>query len=86
MAHFVYPVPANAQPPTAYPPQPAYVAAAPAQAAYGTATPRAGQAYESYPAAHATTQYAYTTRTQVAVTVSFLPLTAFLVSPHVISL
>lgn len=70
MAHFVYPVPANAQPATAYSAQPAYVAAAPAQAAYGTATPRAGQAYESYPAAHATTQYAYTTRTPVAVTVS----------------
>ncbi|XP_070209164.1 zinc finger RNA-binding protein-like isoform X3 [Littorina saxatilis] len=68
MAHFVYPVPANAQPGTAYSAQPAYVAATPAQAAYGTATPRPGQAYESYPAAHATTQYAYTTRTQVAVT------------------
>ncbi|KAK7484494.1 hypothetical protein BaRGS_00024250 [Batillaria attramentaria] len=68
MAHFVYPVPANAQPATAYPAQPAYVAAAAPQAAYGTATPRAGQAYESYPAAHATTQYAYTTRTPVAVT------------------
>ncbi|XP_025076885.1 LOW QUALITY PROTEIN: zinc finger RNA-binding protein-like [Pomacea canaliculata] len=67
MAHFVYPVPANPQPATAYPAQPAYVAAAP-QAAYGTAAPRAGQAYESYPAAHATTQYAYTTRAQVAVT------------------
>lgn len=71
MAHFVYPVPANPQPATAYPAQPAYVAAAP-QAAYGTAAPRAGQAYESYPAAHATTQYAYTTRAQVAVTVRFL--------------
>ncbi|KAL8606643.1 hypothetical protein ACOMHN_025742 [Nucella lapillus] len=68
MAHFVYPVAANAQPATAYPAQPAYVAAAPAPAAYGTATPRAGQAYESYPAPHATTQYAYTTRTPVAVT------------------
>lgn len=68
MAHFVYPVPANAQPATAYPPQPAYVTAAPAAAAYGTPAPRAGQAYESYPAAHATTQYAYTTRTPVAVT------------------
>ncbi|XP_070194136.1 zinc finger RNA-binding protein-like isoform X7 [Littorina saxatilis] len=68
MAHFVDPVPANAQPGTAYSAQPANVAATPAQAAYGTATPRPGQAYESYPAAHATTQYAYTTRTQVDVT------------------
>lgn len=68
MAHFVYPVAANAPQATAYPPQTAYVAAAPAQPAYGTATPRAGQAYESYPAAHATTQYAYTTRAPVAVT------------------
>ena len=67
MAHFVYPVPANAQAAPSYQAQPAtaYVAATPAQAAYGTATPRAGQ-YDSYPAAHATTQYAYTARTQVS--------------------
>ncbi|XP_033750021.1 zinc finger RNA-binding protein-like isoform X2 [Pecten maximus] len=67
MAHFVYPA-ANAQPAAAYPTvQTAYVAAAP-QAAYATAAPRAGQAYDSYQTAHATPQYAYTTRTQVAVT------------------
>ncbi|KAK3098799.1 hypothetical protein FSP39_023235 [Pinctada imbricata] len=67
MAHFVYPA-ANAQPAAAYPAvQTAYVAAAP-QAAYATAAPRAGQAYDSYQTAHATPQYAYTTRTQVAVT------------------
>ena len=76
MAHFVYPVAGNAQPATAYPAQPAYVAAAPAQAAYGTATaPHAGQTFESYPVAHATTQYAYTTRTPVAVTVSLVYVT-----------
>lgn len=70
MAHFVYPVANAAQPATAYPTaQTAYVAAAP-QAAYATAAPRAAQAYESYQAAHAAPQYAYTTRTQVAVTVS----------------
>lgn len=69
MAHFVYPA-ANPQPAAAYPAvQTAYVAAAP-QAAYATAAPRAGQAYDSYQTAHATPQYAYTTRTQVAVTVS----------------
>ncbi|XP_067666899.1 zinc finger RNA-binding protein-like isoform X3 [Haliotis asinina] len=68
MAHFVYPVANAAQPATAYPTaQTAYVAAAP-QAAYATAAPRAAQAYESYQAAHAAPQYAYTTRTQVAVT------------------
>ncbi|XP_078313931.1 zinc finger RNA-binding protein-like isoform X3 [Crassostrea virginica] len=67
MAHFVYPA-ANPQPAAAYPAvQTAYVAAAP-QAAYATAAPRAGQAYDSYQTAHATPQYAYTTRTQVAVT------------------
>lgn len=63
-----------APPAQAYPPaQSAYVAAAPQAAAYAAtaATPRAGQAYESYPAAapavHPTTQYAYS-RAQVAVT------------------
>lgn len=71
MAHFVYPVAAGGQPATAYAAQPTYVAAAP-QAAYGAPAPRASQAYETYPAAHATTQYAYTTRAQVAVTVSTL--------------
>lgn len=71
MAHFVYPA-ANPQPATAYPTvQTAYVAAAP-QAAYATAAPRAAQAYDSYQTAHATPQYAYTTRTQVAVTVSIM--------------
>lgn len=74
MAQFIYPLP-NAQTATAYPAaQTAYVAAAP-QAAYATAAPRAGQsAYDSYQTAHAAPQYAYTTRTQVAVTVSiFFP-------------
>lgn len=68
MAQFIYPLP-NAQTATAYPAaQTAYVAAAP-QAAYATAAPRAGQsAYDSYQTAHAAPQYAYTTRTQVAVT------------------
>ncbi|KAL5005395.1 hypothetical protein ScPMuIL_018851 [Solemya velum] len=67
MAHFVYPA-ANAQPATAYPTvQTAYVAAAP-QTAYATAAPRPGQAYDSYQPAHAAPQYAYTTRTPVAVT------------------
>ncbi|XP_064608008.1 zinc finger RNA-binding protein-like isoform X2 [Liolophura sinensis] len=68
MAHFVYPAIANSgQAATAYPAaQPAYVAAAP-QAAYATAAPRAGQTYDSYQTAHAQ-QYAYTTRTPVAVT------------------
>ncbi|KAK3783611.1 hypothetical protein RRG08_020938 [Elysia crispata] len=78
MAHFVYPT-ANpmaqcAPPAQAYPPaQSAYVAAAP-QAAYAAtaAPPRAGQAYEGYPAAasaavHPPTQYTYS-RAQVAVT------------------
>ncbi|KAK6191667.1 hypothetical protein SNE40_003295 [Patella caerulea] len=67
MAHFVYPMANTAQPASGYPTaQTAYVAAP--QAAYATA-PRAGQAYETaYQAAHATPQYAYTTRTPVAVT------------------
>lgn len=70
MAHFVYPAAIPAQAATAYPAAPtAYVAAAP-QAAYATTTPRAGQVYDSYQTAHTTPQYAYTTRTQVAVTVS----------------
>eukprot|EP00106_Octopus_bimaculoides_P004151 XP_014771593.1 PREDICTED: zinc finger RNA-binding protein-like [Octopus bimaculoides] len=67
MAQFIYPLP-NAQTAAAYPAaQTAYVAAP--QAAYATAAPRAGQsAYDSYQTAHAAPQYAYTTRTQVAVT------------------
>ena len=70
MAHFVYPA-ANPQPAAAYPTvQTAYVAAAPQAAYAAAAAPRAAGAYEGYQATHATPQYAYTTRTQVAVTVS----------------
>ena len=70
MAHFVYPA-ANPQPAAAYPTvQTAYVAAAPQAAYAAAAAPRAAGAYDGYQATHATPQYAYTTRTQVAVTVS----------------
>ena len=68
MAHFVYPA-ANPQPAAAYPTvQTAYVAAAPQAAYAAAAAPRAAGAYDGYQATHATPQYAYTTRTQVAVT------------------
>lgn len=70
MAHFVYPA-GNPQPAAAYPTvQTAYVAAAPQAAYAAAAAPRAAGAYDGYQATHATPQYAYTTRTQVAVTVS----------------
>lgn len=80
MAHFVYPA-ANPQPAAAYPTvQTAYVAAAPQAAYAAAAAPRAAGAYEGYQATPATPQYAYTTRTQVAVTVSLNIVTLYVES------
>ncbi|XP_052101013.1 zinc finger RNA-binding protein-like [Mytilus californianus] len=68
MAHFVYPA-GNPQPTAAYPTvQTAYVAAAPQAAYAAAAAPRAAGGYEGYQTTPAAPQYAYTTRTQVAVT------------------